>query len=97
MSEDTYKTIVAPSEGIYTEKRSKFIAIALPVRTVEEVNGLKSGLNVLGTLGNPNSTGYHFDYGFPAICMIVRPYSTINATLKNGCCAASLLHTLLLA
>lgn len=28
---------VAPSEGIYTEKRSKFIAIALPVRTVEEV------------------------------------------------------------
>ena len=36
MSEDTYKTIVAPSEGIYTEKRSKFIAIALPVRTVEE-------------------------------------------------------------
>lgn len=37
MSEDTYKTIVAPSEGICTEKRSKFIAIALPVRTVEEV------------------------------------------------------------
>lgn len=37
MIEDTYKTIVAPSEGIYTEKRSKFIAIALPVRTVEEV------------------------------------------------------------
>lgn len=37
MSEDTYKTIVALSEGIYTEKRSKFIAIALPVRTVEEV------------------------------------------------------------
>ncbi len=37
MSEDTYKTIVAPSEGIYTEKRSKFIAMAFPVRTVEEV------------------------------------------------------------
>ena len=37
MSEDTYKTIAVPSEGIYTEKRSKFIAIALPVRTVEEV------------------------------------------------------------
>ena len=37
MSEDTYKTIATPSEGIYTEKRSKFIAIALPVRTVEEV------------------------------------------------------------
>ena len=35
--EDTYKTITEPSEGIYTEKRSKFIAIALPVRTHEEI------------------------------------------------------------
>lgn len=34
---DTYKTIAAPSEAIYTEKRSKFIAIALPVSTVEEI------------------------------------------------------------
>ncbi|MGL4519657.1 MAG: IMPACT family protein [Phocaeicola sp.] len=34
---DTYKTITAPSEAIYTEKRSKFIGIALPVRTLEEV------------------------------------------------------------
>ena len=38
-AEDTYKTIIEPSEGIYTEKRSKFIAIAFPVRTVEEVKG----------------------------------------------------------
>ena len=37
MDKDTYKTILASSEGIYTEKRSKFIAAALPVRTVEEV------------------------------------------------------------
>ncbi len=37
MIEDTYKTITAPAEGLYTEKRSKFIAIALPVRTVDEV------------------------------------------------------------
>ena len=35
--EDTYKTITDPSEAIYTEKRSKFIAIAIPVQTVEEV------------------------------------------------------------
>ena len=35
--EDTYKTITDLSEGIYTEKRSKFIAIAIPVRTLEEV------------------------------------------------------------
>ncbi|MCM0340318.1 YigZ family protein [Bacteroides fragilis] len=37
MSEDTYKTITEVSEGTYTEKRSKFIAIALPVRTLEEI------------------------------------------------------------
>ncbi|MCD8293571.1 MAG: YigZ family protein [Prevotellaceae bacterium] len=37
MSADTYKTLAAPARGIYTEKRSKFIAIALPAGTVEEV------------------------------------------------------------
>lgn len=40
MNEDVYRTIAAPAEGIYTEKRSKFIAIALPVRTVAEVKAL---------------------------------------------------------
>lgn len=37
ITEDTYKTITEPSESIYTEKRSKFIAIALPVRTLDEI------------------------------------------------------------
>lgn len=37
MCKDTYKTITKLSEAIYTEKRSKFIAIALPVRTHEEI------------------------------------------------------------
>jgi uncharacterized YigZ family protein len=37
MQEDTYKTIEGKAESIYTEKRSKFIAIALPVRTLAEV------------------------------------------------------------
>ncbi len=37
MHSDTYKTITAPAEGIYTEKRSKFIAVALPVRSLEEI------------------------------------------------------------
>ena len=40
MNEDVYRTIAAPAEGIYTETRSKFIAIALPVRTVDEVKAL---------------------------------------------------------
>ncbi len=37
IQEDTYKTITGVAEGIYTEKRSKFIAIAIPVHTVEEI------------------------------------------------------------
>lgn len=37
---DLYKTIKTPAEGYYTEKRSKFISYAFPVRTVEEVKEL---------------------------------------------------------
>ena len=37
IQEDTYKTIIGVAEGIYTEKRSKLIAIAIPVHTVEEI------------------------------------------------------------
>ena len=37
MMDDTYKTIAAPAEGTYSEKRSKFLAFAIPVRTQEEV------------------------------------------------------------
>ena len=35
--EDIFKTITAVSKAIYTEKRSKFIAYAIPVTSVEEV------------------------------------------------------------
>ena len=34
---DIYKTIKSPSEGTYTEKRSKFLAFAFPVSSVDEV------------------------------------------------------------
>ncbi len=37
MTDDSYKTISRPSEGYYTEKRSRFLAFALPVGSVEEV------------------------------------------------------------
>lgn len=37
MEDDVYKTILDVSESVYTEKRSKFIAIAIPVHSVEEV------------------------------------------------------------
>lgn len=39
---DTYRTIKALAEGAYSEKRSKFLAFAMPVRSVEEVKQLVS-------------------------------------------------------
>jgi uncharacterized YigZ family protein len=35
--DDTYKTIKQLAEGCYTEKRSRFIAYAVPVKTVDDV------------------------------------------------------------
>jgi len=37
---DTYKTIAAPTEGIYKEKGSKFLSFANPVHNVDEVKEL---------------------------------------------------------
>ena len=37
MFDDTYKTLAAPSEGLYKEKGSKFLAFAYPVHTLDEV------------------------------------------------------------
>lgn len=37
MFEDTYNTIASPSEGLYKEKGSKFIALAFPVTTETQV------------------------------------------------------------
>ena len=37
---DEYKTIVSTSEGYYTEKRSKFLAFAHHVQTVDEVKDI---------------------------------------------------------
>ena len=37
---DTYLTIQDKSEGIYTEKRSKFLAFAHPVETIDEIKDL---------------------------------------------------------
>jgi uncharacterized YigZ family protein len=42
--EDTYRTIAAPAEGLYKEKGSKFIALAYPVYSEEEVKEILAGL-----------------------------------------------------
>jgi len=40
MTTDEYRTIATESEGYYTEKRSKFLAFAHPVSTVDEVKDI---------------------------------------------------------
>jgi len=40
---DEYKTIAATSEGYYTEKRSKFLAFAHHVETIDEVKDIIAG------------------------------------------------------
>ena len=37
MSDDTYHTIAAPSQGLYKDKGSKFLAFAYPVHSEEQV------------------------------------------------------------
>ena len=43
MNSDEYKTLKTEGEGYYTEKRSKFLAFAHHVTTVEEIKGILAG------------------------------------------------------
>ena len=42
--EDTYKTILSPSEGMFKDKGSRFIARAFPVESVEEIKEILAAL-----------------------------------------------------
>ena len=41
---DTYKSIAAPSEGLFKDNGSRFIALAYPVETEEQVKEIVAGL-----------------------------------------------------
>jgi uncharacterized YigZ family protein len=56
--EDTYLTISNPSEGIYKDKGSKFIAYAFPVKTEEEIKAR------LADLRKEHPTARHHCYAF---------------------------------
>lgn len=56
--EDTYKTIVAPVEGLFKDKGSKFIAYAYPLSTENEVKGHLLKLRAEHTKAN------HFCYAY---------------------------------
>jgi uncharacterized YigZ family protein len=42
--DDTYKTIAAPSEGIFRDRGSKFIALAFPISSEEDIKPLLAGI-----------------------------------------------------
>jgi uncharacterized YigZ family protein len=44
MASDTYRTLAAPAEGLYKEKGSKFIALAYPVSSEEEIKAIYAQL-----------------------------------------------------
>ncbi len=44
--QDTYKTIQAPSEGIFRDRGSKFIAYAYPIQSEEEVKSIIQELKI---------------------------------------------------
>ena len=72
--EDTYKTITEPSEGIYTEKRSKFIAIALPVRTHEEIKRILKFIR--------KSITMHVTFVMP-ICWVMNAKIFVQMIMEN--------------
>lgn len=50
--EDTYLTIKKPSEGIFKDKGSKFLAFAFPVKTEGEIKNILTSLKKLHTGAN---------------------------------------------
>ncbi len=56
--DDTYKTIQAPSEGLFKDKGSRFIARAYPVESVDEVK------EILATLRKEYHDARHHCYAY---------------------------------
>ena len=56
--DDSYKTIENPSEGIFRDKGSKFIAYAYPIRKEDEVKP------IIANLRNEHSKARHWCYAY---------------------------------
>jgi len=56
--DDTYKTIEKPSEGIFRDKGSKFIAYAYPISTEDEVKP------IIASLRAEHAKARHFCYAY---------------------------------
>lgn len=86
--DDTYKTISAPSEGIFRDKGSKFIAYAFPIQTEIEI---KTHLQQVKDL-HPKARHYCWAYRFTPD----RNYFKINDDGEpSGTAGRPILNTLL--
>lgn len=56
--EDTYLTIKKPSEGVFKDKGSKFLAFAFPVKTEEEIK------DILAVIRKQHHVANHHCYAF---------------------------------
>jgi uncharacterized YigZ family protein len=56
--DDTYRTIQAPSQGLFKDKGSRFIALAYPVETIDEVKA------ILATLRKEYHDARHHCYAY---------------------------------
>ena len=70
MFDDTYKTISKKSEGLFKDKGSRFIGLAYPVRSENEVKEIIAGLKKEYYNATHHCYAYHIGHiGTPAIRM----------------------------
>ncbi|RZL17339.1 MAG: YigZ family protein [Pedobacter sp.] len=55
--DDTYRTIKNPSEGIFRDKGSKFLAFAYPIKTIEDIKPLLTQLRTIHPKANHHCWG----------------------------------------
>ena len=60
--QDQYRSIAAPSEGLFKDNGSRFIALAYPVETEEEVKSIVAGLRKEYHDARPHCYAYRLGY-----------------------------------
>ncbi len=58
-----------PESGTVTEQQKNEVIAQMPERLASDINALKSGLITFYTVSG--SSTYHYDYGFPAVCLML--------------------------
>ena len=70
-SNDTYRSIAAPSEGLFKDLGSRFIARAYPVETEAEVKDIVAALRPMGIA----ALGMNCSFGPASAVPVIRAYA----------------------